>query len=155
MNQKSVSRRHGTHRSLVENWRRCYQLHKPKSGLPVLSRLLHHTLVISCTRFLVLQSVRDLMTPPFVSPFHCVSGPLCVHRTRASAAPKSTASVFTALPVANPPVVICDTTPSMTLLNGPWRQRTSLPCWSQNRYQEMMENVLTASLCCHGQTVVA
>ena len=78
--------------------------------------------------------IRYLMTPPFVSPFHCVSGPPCVHRTRASAVPKSTASVFTALPVANPPVVICDITPSMILSNGPWRQRTSLPCWSRNRY---------------------
>ena len=28
----------------------------------------------------------------------------------------------------NPPVAICDITPSMTLSNGPWRQRTSLPC---------------------------
>ena len=28
-------------------------------------------------------------------------------------------------------------------------------CWNQNRCQEMMANVLTASLCCHGQTVVA
>ena len=101
------------------------------------------------TRFLVLESVRDLMIPPFVSPFHCVSVPPCVHCTRASAAPKSTASVFTALPVANPPVVICDITPSMILSNLPWRQQTSLPCWSRNRYQEMMENVLTASLCCH------
>ena len=96
------------------------------------------------TRFLVLQSVRDLMTPPFVSPFHCVSGPPRVHCTRASAAPKSTASVFTALLVANPPVVICDITPSMTSSNGPWRQSDIPPCWSQNRYQEMMENVLTA-----------
>ena len=105
----------------------------------VLSAALHHTPVIFCTRFLVQESVRDLMAPPFVSPFHCVSGPPCVHRTRAFAVPKSTASVFTALPVANPPVVICDITPSMILSNGPWRQPTSLPCWSQNRYQEMME----------------
>ena len=72
------------------------------------------------------------------------------HRTRASAAPKSTASVFMALPVANPPVVIIMRHNAVNdLTNGSWRQRTSLPCWSQNRYQEMIENVLTASLCCH------
>ena len=82
---------------------RWYQLQKPESGAPVLVRLLLHTPVISCTRFLVLQSVRDLTTPFFASPFHCFSGPSCVQRTCASADSKSTASVFTALTVANPP----------------------------------------------------
>ena len=98
---------------------------------------------------------RYATTPPFASPFHCVSGLLCVHRTRASAAPKSTASGFTVLLVASPPVVTCDITPSITLSNEHWRQRTSRPCWSQNRYQGMMVNVLTASLCCHGRMVAA
>ena len=65
----------------------------------------------------------------------------CVHR---HAAPKSTASGVTVSSVAKPQVVTCDIRPSMTSSNGPWRQRTSLPCWNQNRCPEMMENFLTA-----------